>query len=174
MPQVNFRIAHFCLQNYLHKETGNIDDFLTKCRLKAQKCKFRDEREMEERITDQIIAEIKFPELQKQLLSKNEAMSVSEVLNMCRSYEASINYMRQMDELQGKCDNQISAIKHRLEDTDNCGECGFNHKNGNCPARGCMCSACGRKNNLATMCHNKKLKKTRTGSHRRTGLPNQK
>ena len=54
----------------------------------------------------------KFPEQQKQLLSKNEAMSMLEVLNTSRSYEASINYMRQMDEQQGKCDNQISAIKH--------------------------------------------------------------
>ena len=136
---------------------------------------------MGERIIDQIITGTKFPELQKQLLSKNKAMSMSEVLNTSRSYEASINYMRQMDELQGKCDNQISVIKYGLEDTDNCGKCGLNHKNGNCRARGSTCSACGRKNHWARMCHNKKLKKPkktqkqkRTGSHRRTGLPNQK
>ena len=124
-----------------------------------QKCKFRDKCEMEERIIDQIIAGTKFPELQKQLLNKNEAMSMWEVLNTCRSYEASINYIRQMGELQGKCNNQISAIKHRLEDTDNCGKCGLNHKNGNCPARGSTCLACGHKNHWARMCHNKKLKK---------------
>ena len=75
--------------------------------LQALKCKFRDEREMEERIMDQIIAGTKFPELQKQLLSKNKAMAMSEVLNTCKSYEALINYMRQMDELQGKFDNQM-------------------------------------------------------------------
>ena len=61
--------------------------------------------------------------------------------------------------LQGKCDNQISAIKHRPEDTDNCGKCELNHKNGNCLARGNTCSACGRKNHWARMCHNKRLKK---------------
>ena len=65
-PQVNFRIARFCLQNYSEKETENIDDFLVRCRLQAQKCKFRNEREMEERIIDQIIAGTKFRELQKQ------------------------------------------------------------------------------------------------------------
>ena len=69
-----------------------------------------------------------------------------------------------MDELQGKCDNQISAIKHRLEDTDNSGKCGLNHKNGNCSARGSTCSACGRKNHWARMCHNKRLKKKKTDS----------
>ena len=136
----------FGLHTFAYKITRrkkqNIDDFLALCRLQAQKCKFRDEREMEERIIDQIIAGTKFPELQKQLLSKNETMSMSEVLDTCRSYEASINYMRQMDELQGKCHNQISAIKRRLEDTDNCGKCGITHKNGNCPARGSMYSPC--------------------------------
>ena len=74
-PQVNFRIARLCLQNYSQKETENIDDFLARCRLQAQKCKFRDEHEMEERIIDQIIARTKFPELHKQLLSKNVSMS---------------------------------------------------------------------------------------------------
>ena len=61
----NKSIARFCLQNYSQKETENIDDFRARCRLQAQKCKFRDEREMEERIIDQIIARTKFPELQK-------------------------------------------------------------------------------------------------------------
>ena len=145
-PQVNFRIARFCLQNYSQKETENIDNFLARCRLQAQKFKFKDEREKEERIIDQIISGTKFPELLKQLLSKNEAISMSEVLNRYRSYEASINYMRQMDELQDKCDNQKSSIKYRREDIDNCGKCGLNHKNGNCPTRGSTCSACGRKN----------------------------
>ena len=158
-PQVNFWIAHFCLQNYSQKETENIDDFQARCTLQMQKCKFRDEHEMEKRIIDQIIAGTKFPELQKQLLSKNKAMSMSEVLNICRSYKVSINYMKQMDELQGKCNNQISAIKHRLENPDNCDKCGLNHKNGNCPARGSTCSACEPKNHWARMCHNKKIKK---------------
>ena len=125
---------------------------------------------MEERIIDQIIAGTKFPEIRKQLLSKNEAMSMSEVLNAYRSYETSINYMRQMGELQGKCDNQISAIKHRFEDTDNYGKCGLNHKKGNCPARGSTCSACGRKNHWARMCHNKKLQPPPKKKLQKTGL----
>ena len=37
-PRVNFRIARFCLQNYSQKETENIDVFLARCRLQAQKC----------------------------------------------------------------------------------------------------------------------------------------
>ena len=64
---------------------------------------------MGEWIINRIIARTKYPELQKQPLSKNESMSMPEILNMYRSYEASINYMRQMGALKGKCDSQIWA-----------------------------------------------------------------
>lgn len=40
----NFRIARFCLQKYILKDSENNDDFLARCRLQAKKCKFRDEK----------------------------------------------------------------------------------------------------------------------------------
>ena len=101
-PQINFRIARFSQQNYAQNETENIDDFLARCRLKVRKCKFRDEQELEERIIDQLIVRTRFPELQKQLLSKNETMTIEEVLNMCRSYEASVEYMKKNERASKK------------------------------------------------------------------------
>ena len=86
-------------------------------------------------------------------------MSMSEVHNMYRSYEALINYMREIGELQRKCDSQISAIMNRPENIDNGGKCGLNHQNGNCPAQDSTCTACGRKNHWVKMCHNKVKKK---------------
>lgn len=129
-PQTNVWVAK-------RKETENIDDFLARCRFQVQKCKFRDICETEEWIIDQIIMGTKYSDLQKQLLSKNE-MSIQEVLNICRSHEASIKYMKQMGELQRKCDSEIGAIKHRPENIDNC--CGLTHQNGKCPAQGSICS----------------------------------
>ena len=123
-PQMNFQITHFYLQKYSQEVTKNIDDFLARCRLQVQKCKFRDNQETKERIIDQIIMETKYPDLQKQLLSKNE-MSLQEVLNICRNHEASINYMRQMDELWGKSNNEISVRKHRPGNIVICCKCGY-------------------------------------------------
>ena len=91
---MNFKIAHFYQQKYLLEETENIDNFLTRCRLQVQKCKLEMTGEKEEQIIDQIIMGIKYPDQQKQLLSKNE-MSIQEELKICRSHEASINYRRQ-------------------------------------------------------------------------------
>ena len=144
-PQINFRIARFSLQNYDQNETENIDDFLARCRLKARKCKFRDEQELEERIIDQLIVGTRLPELRKQLLSKNETMTIEEVLNMCRSYEASIEYMKKMSELQRKNESQINTVKHRPERSNTCSRCRPHHQHEYCPAQGSTCSACGRK-----------------------------
>ena len=171
-PQINFRIARFSLQNYAQNETENIDDFLARCRRKALKCKFTDEQELEERIIDQLIVGTRFTELQKQLLSKNETMTIEEVLNMCRSYGASIEYMKKMSELQRKNESQIIAFKHRPERSNTCSKCGLHHQHGYCPAQGSTCSACGRKNHWAKMCQQARKKKQLTGSHKQTGLSN--
>ena len=170
-PQINFRIARFSLQNYAQNETENIDDFLARCRLKARKCKFRDEQELEERIIDQLIVGTRFPELQKQLLSKNETMTIEEVLTMCRSYEASIEYLKKMSELQRKNESQINAVKHRPECSNTCSKCRLHHQHGYYPAQGSTCSACGQTNHWAKMCQQARKKKL-TGSHKQTGLPN--
>lgn len=58
---------------------------------------------MEDQVTD--FDGTKYPELQKQLLSKTKVVSIAEVLNLCRNFKASVNYMRQMGELQGKFDS---------------------------------------------------------------------
>lgn len=54
---------------------------------------------MEDQVTD--FDGTKYPELQKQLLSKTKVVSIAEVLNLCRNFK----YMRQMGELQGKFDS---------------------------------------------------------------------
>lgn len=48
-----------------------------------------------------------------------------EVLNMSRSYEASVDHMKKMREIKGECESQISSIKHKIESADICGRCGL-------------------------------------------------
>ena len=135
--------------------------FFARCRLKARKCKFRDEQELEERIIDQLIVGTRFPELQKQLLSKNETMTIEEVLNMCRSYEASIEYMKKPTELQRKNESQKNAVKHRPERSNTCSKCGLHHQHVYCPAQGSTCSAYRRKKHWAKMCQQARKKTDR-------------
>ena len=146
-PQVNFRMARFCLREYKLKNTENIDDFVARYKLQVKKCKFRDNQETEERLIEQIITGTRHPELQKLLLPKGIELTLQEALNSGRTHEASFNHMKQMAEIQGGDSQEINTIKR----------CGNTHgyQKGKCPAWATTCSACGKKNHWAKMYTNK-------------------
>ena len=125
-PQVNFRMARFCLREYKLKNTENIDDFVARYKLQVKKCKFRDNQETEERLIEQIITGTRHPELQKLLLPKGIELTLQEALNSGRTHEASFNHMKQMAEIQGGDSQEINTIKR----------CGNTHgyQKGKCPA----------------------------------------
>lgn len=112
-PQINFRIAHFCLQKSIQEDSENIDEFLARCLLQAKECKFRNEKETEE----WLIIRTKHLELQKQLLSKDQTLSVQEVLDICRVHKTSIHYMSQLADMQNHEGEGIDAINHTPRDT---------------------------------------------------------
>ena len=51
-PPENFRVARLVMQKYRQNETESIDDFVNKCKLHAQKCKFKDENKVNDTIID--------------------------------------------------------------------------------------------------------------------------
>ena len=76
----NFRICRMNLQKFMQKDGETIDDFIMRCRLQAQKCKFRDEDEKSERVIDQIILGTKLPDLQKELLGKKGDLTLNDTI----------------------------------------------------------------------------------------------
>lgn len=66
----------------------NIGYFLARCRLHAKNANLVCAEETEELFNEQIIAGTRNPELQKQLLSNGETLTLQEHLN--RNYEASL------------------------------------------------------------------------------------
>ena len=49
-PRTNYRLARFQLPQLRQEPNENTDDFMTRCRNQAAKCKFRDQQEINERI----------------------------------------------------------------------------------------------------------------------------
>lgn len=94
--------------------------------------------------------------LQKQLLSKDQTLSVQEVINICRIHEASIHHMRQLADIQDHKGKDIDAIKHTPSET-RCRRCGgaYTHTKERCSTYGTVCSACYRKNLWTKVCMNK-------------------
>ena len=68
---------------------------MTQCKLQALKCKFN-QAELEERLIEQLIVGTRLSELQKELLAKDENLTLDQALNIGRTHEASISHMSQL------------------------------------------------------------------------------
>ena len=168
-PKVNFRLQRFYLQKYSQAAGESIDDYITRCTLKAQKCRFSP-AEANERLIEQLIIGTTIPEVQKQLLSYDETLTLDKALNIGRTTEASINHMTQ---LQGVQDNTEVHYVKRAENNgsvrhDGCGYCGRSHqKTDQCPAFGSTCRKCGGRNHWESVCR-KQSPRGQGGPHGRS------
>ena len=72
-----------------------LNGYMTQCKLQALKCKFN-QAELEERLIEQLIVGTRLSELQKELLAKDENLTLDQALNIGRTHEASISHMSQL------------------------------------------------------------------------------
>ena len=115
-PKHNFRVP-FVLSKL--PTTRSVDDFITRLKLQAQKCDFRDDRESNERVLEQFIAGIRYMELQKELLSAAQDFATEQTLERGRTFEAPIAHMKQLAEAQGTNINTMRTFPIRK--CHNCG-----------------------------------------------------
>ena len=151
-PKTNFRVARIYFREYKQNADETIDDFIARCRLQSSKCCFSD-AEKEDRILDQVIAGIKHQELKKELLSKDATYTLSQALDLGRTYEASIRHMKSV--AQAKTSDQVTINAFKNESYQKCQNCGRRHAKqprNACPAYGTICNACQKRNHWQVMC----------------------
>ena len=94
-PNINVRVQRYYLQKLSQTKGKAIDGYMTRCKLQAIKCKFN-QAELEERLIEQLIVGTSLPELQKELLAKDENLTLDQALNIGRTQEASTSHMSQL------------------------------------------------------------------------------
>ena len=124
-PRHNFRVARLFLQQYKQQENESIQDFISRCKLQAQKCDFSN-TELKERVIEQFVAGTKYKELQKELLSKDKSLTLDQAIALGRDHEASIIHMKQLAEAQGY-KTQESTINSIQKGSRSCWNCGKTH-----------------------------------------------
>jgi len=152
-PTLNFRISRLSLRKYKQDQAETIDEFISRCKNVAFQCKFRDDKEFEERLIEQIIDGTPYSELQKELLAKDGMLDLAGAIKLARNHEASILHMRQLQEAQGA--TAIHDIKYetKRKAKGNCMRCGGDHpKQGRCPAIDSECRYCGKYGHWANVC----------------------
>ncbi|XP_070198635.1 uncharacterized protein [Littorina saxatilis] len=147
--QQNFRIHRLELQRLTQRTGESVEDFCTRCRTKAIKCKYTDKAAEDERVLEQLIAGTSISTVQRELLSRDSTLTLATALELAKSHEATANHMRQMQELTAT-GSIIDAI--RAKDSRACGNCGGKHPHRQCPAYGTKCSKCLRPNHWQKVC----------------------
>jgi uncharacterized protein YyaL (SSP411 family) len=125
-PKTNFRIERFQLQQYTQREKESCDDFLTRCKTQACKCKFNPD-ELDERLIEQLIKGTKHNKIQQSLL-KDEKITLNQAMNEARTYESSLSHMSQLAaHAQNDSRVNVDAMPHR--NRAKCDKCGYDaHK----------------------------------------------
>ena len=148
-PVENFRIHRLEFQRFQQRGDESVDDFYTRCKEKAGKCQFRDDKDTEERIIEVLISGTKYTEVRKKLLQRDNKLKLQDAVNLCRTHEVSEVHMTQYNNL-GQT-NQVDAIKRE----DSCPNCGGKHPQQpreRCPAYGSSCRGCGKPNHWQKVC----------------------
>lgn len=171
-PQENFRIHRFEFQRYTQRSSESVDDFFSRCKEKAMKCRFKDNAELEERIIEVLISGMRSAETRKKLLGKDENLLINDALDICRRYESSNNYMEKFNNLERH--ENVEAVQK-----ENCKNCGWRHADSRekCPAQGTKCANCGKIGHWKRVCqsqskHTQKQRRSRPKSRTRGSYAN--
>lgn len=124
----------------MQQENECIDNYVSRLKLQAYKCNFRDDEEMQTRVIEQLIAGTRHADLQKDLLQKPITLTVEQALDMGRAHEASLTHMKDLAELKtpGAAAVAVDAVRHKPRICPRCG--GQPHaKSEKCPAMGAVC-----------------------------------
>ena len=84
---LNFRVHRLHLMDYRQRSEESVDDFVIRARTQALKCEF-EESELEERITELMIASTPIETFQRELLGKAKGYKLTDALAEGRCFEA--------------------------------------------------------------------------------------
>ena len=134
-----------------------LDKFVNRCKQMTQRCSLT-EHEQQQRIIELIIASTPIADFQKELLKKDNTLTLEETVSIGKTYEASNIHIKQLRAMENNNvdDTNIQSIRTPTCSTmsNNCLKCGKSHAF-HCeafPAFGSKCNTCGKANYWASVC----------------------
>ena len=107
-PKSNYRLSRFHLQKFRQLSSETVDEFMTRCKTQARKCKFRDTTETEERLIEQLVVGVRHGKVQEKLLFRDETLTLDAAMDVARTHEATLANMQQFS-------GDASSISHVRE-----------------------------------------------------------
>ena len=104
-PKSNYRLSRFHLQKFRQMSSETVDEFMTRCKTQARKCKFRDTTETDERLIEQLVVGVRHGKVQEKLLCRDETLTLDAAMGVARTHEATLANMQQFS-------GDASSISH--------------------------------------------------------------
>ena len=183
-PKCNFRLARYNLLKIYQHDDENIDTFINRLRIHADKCKFKDS-ELDDRLIECIIAQGKHAKVREDLLSRDDTLTLDAAIQSTRLYEST---QIDLDSFREKKKHIEAVAKHytrnhhdrthtphsrkpsnipasNMSNAPTCRYCGRKHERGKtkCPAADSTCHACDRKGHWSKVCMAKDKKTYQKG-----------
>ena len=151
--KVNFRIHRLEIMRYKQQPGETIEEFVSRCRLKAQECDF-DDTELSERVMDLVINSTQLEGFQKELLEKPKGYPLQDLIQVGRRYEAIAEGGVRLNNIDKSID--IDALFQRQSNQPECWNCGLQHPPRRCPAYRDTCKHCNKIGHWARKCPSKR------------------
>ena len=152
-PPENVRIHSMEFQRFRQHDDEYVNDFFTHCKSKVMKCKFQTEAEQEERLREVLISGVKYAEVQKELLGKDDKLKLTEALDIALTHDATSSYMTQFKSIDSKGRIKTTIQQQKFKQFGNCGGHHAFTLHLNCPASKDDCHNCGHTGHWQSMCH---------------------
>ena len=107
LSKVNHGLARYQLQQYKQNQSEYVDNFMTRCRNQATKCKFHNVTETEECLIEQLIIGTKHKKVKERFLKKGEKLKLDIATDIARTWEATISHM---ERLTGEKQHNVHTI----------------------------------------------------------------
>lgn len=185
-PKLNPVFARFRFYNEV-QGAESVDKFVTRLRLRARDCQFKDHED--EMIRDRLVIGTNNGSIREKLINVGEELTLDRAVHIAQSHEYCRQQMASMDLTSpaGRTSSTtVDAISRRKRGTrqqqhqqpppprqhfqqrqTQCGNCGKFHGQNKtlCPAFGKQCRKCNTLNHFANMCRSRRFQKSVHGIH---------
>ena len=114
-----------------------MDSFISRLNILAAKCQFRDNIEVEDRVSDQLIWWSRNPDIKKSLTNRDKSLTLAAAVEIARNHEAASKHMKTLavSSKSYQEDRSIDTIS-KLQEREFCNNCGEQRPRNKCPAYG--------------------------------------
>ena len=173
-PKLNSVFARFRFYNEV-QGADSIDKFITRLRLRAQDCKFKDNGIQDEMIRDRLVIGTNNTRIREKLINEGDKLTLDKAIQIAQSFEycqhqmASMNIVSNQTGATSMTATPVGAIASKRKSGPKrrqtpqqqqrrgqqpCDNCGNNHgpNKQSCPAFGKQCRKCHKLNHFAFKC----------------------